>query len=237
MRRQVAELPKLTAELQGKLDLIPAPWVEKVAAARGEVLAKAESFDTAVAGIERDPLLSSEGKRHAIAELAKVFRADLTKWQREFLDPLRERIDTGEQKQSRAANAPTPADPVTAVQVELRRSELRAALAALDPLERDVLYAEADPETALAMETAMPVLFKPHAAQPAKLVPFVSPKLVEMRRRLRAQEANPEAFRELEGLRAVERMYDGTLLRLVRGALNREVPEDRGPLEEPAARG
>ena len=80
----------------------------------------------------------------------------------------------------------------------------------------------------------MPVLFKPHPDQPATLVPFVSPKLVETRRRVRAQEANPEAYRELEGLQTVERLYGGTLA-LVRGALNRELPEESGPMNEPGA--
>jgi hypothetical protein len=54
------------------------------------------------------------------------------------------------------------------------------------------------------------------------------------RRRLRAQEANPEAHGELAGLQTVERLYGGTLA-LVRGALNREVPEEGGPLDESGA--
>ena len=60
-------------------------------------------------------------------------------------------------------------------------------------MERERLYADADPEAALAMEMATPVLSKPRPDQRAKLVPFVRPRLVETRRRLRAQEANPEA--------------------------------------------
>lgn len=235
MRGQISELATLTAELEDRLNLIPSAMSEKAQVARRESLAMAKDFDAAVADIDRNTLLSEAGKQEAVAAEGRKLRASLDQWEERYLAPLKERIESLTGRLARSADAPKPTDPVSALMVELRRSELRAKLTNLLPVERDAIYAAADLETAIAMETAPPTLIRTDPNQPAKLMPFVSPQLVAVMRRGRAQEADPEAHAELEAIERVERMYAGTLA-LVRGALDREVPAEGAPLGEQAVR-
>jgi hypothetical protein len=183
----------------------------------------AATFETARAGIARDPELTPLGREKATAKAARDAFQKLAAWEAANVTSLTDRrIAPAEALVLGRSEVKRPSDPGERIAYELRVHSLREELRQLDPLAREAIYLSAtDPLVVDACETSPPVVVRgPNGTLP-QLVPFVSEERRAAQAIARARAAAPEAVvAELEELVALRSIYTGQL-----AAIRRDMAE------------
>lgn len=187
-----------------------------------EVAAVLADYDVAESRIRNDKTLSAEGKSAQYKTARDAALAAIAKWSTSRTTGIDAQAAALRVDLQAAADQALPAPNDMQVQMMIQR------LSAFDPLEVEILYADATDAERRVIEVAAEALGR----QPRKMAtpsgdqfvwqPLLAPERIAAAREARLQAANPETAAELNGLQAIRGVYEalaGTAATLVRDSL------------------
>ena len=169
---------------------------EGLPAQLAEIAPILKSFDTRLIEISKDDSLSAIGKDNALKAARESAAADIEKWRLSKVNGIEAQIAT-----SRAA-LQAKADKDLSKPTDLQITNMVQRLREFDPLEVEILYADASDEERRIIEVAAEAIGRQPIRQGTQIIwaPLIPPDRIDAVKEARIERTNPDGVAALKDL-------------------------------------